>query len=351
MSPRARRTTALSAVALGVAALLTAGATVGLVLAPERAPSTVARTAPAGSATVDVATETFDDARRVNVTVERTAGLPLGVRDSGLVTRSACAPGAVIESGTSPVTVDDRPVLALATSVPLWRDLAPGTRGGDVTALQDELVRLGHSLRPDGVYGSATTAAVTALQRQAGVARPTGTLAATSVLWLPAARVTVGECAVGLAEPVGDGPFATTAAAPVSLSVAQDLTGLVPGDRVVRLGGTVAPVDADGRVTDAALLDALAASAGAGPTRSGEGTADKDAQVEVEYALASPLEALVVPPAALYGLAGDTGCLLGDGVPVPVRVLSSTLGTSLVVTDAAPPRRVEVAPVDPAPCR
>ena len=40
-----------------------------------------------------------------------------------------CAPGAVLTSGARPVTVDDRPVVAFATSILLWRDLTPTANG------------------------------------------------------------------------------------------------------------------------------------------------------------------------------------------------------------------------------
>lgn len=346
---RARRTTAVASVALGAVALLAAGAVAALVLGPQRTPASLTPTG--GPTLVDVSRETFEDARQVAVTAERSTGVPLTVRDEGLVTRTSCAPGAVVTSGSSPLTVDDRPVLALTTTEPLWRDLAPGAKGSDVRALQTELARLGHAVKPDGVYGRATGAAVKALHREAGAPAPSDTLAAASVLWLPAEQVTVATCDVGLAEAVADGKFATTATAVTALALAEEVTGAVAGDRVVRSNGAQAPVDAEGRVTDTAFLTAFTASAEWRFAQSGEGDDAGSGQVKVEYALATPVDALVVPPAALYALAGDQACLAGEDGAVPVRVVSSALGKSLVVTDGAAPARVQTPPVDTAPCR
>src|SRR5690606_16748578 len=112
-----------------------------------------------GPALVDVSREAFDDRRQVAFTAEQSTGVALTTRDEGLVTRTTCAPGAVVASGSSPLTLDDRPVVALATSEPLWRDLGPGAKGSDVKALQTELARLGHAVKPDGVYGRTTSVA------------------------------------------------------------------------------------------------------------------------------------------------------------------------------------------------
>ena len=69
------------------------------------------------------------------------------------------------------------------TSVPTEATLRPGTTGSSITDLQKALNQLGYDVgTADGNYGAATTAAVTAFQKdkgltQDGVAGPT-TLAA-----------------------------------------------------------------------------------------------------------------------------------------------------------------------------
>lgn len=349
---RARRTTAVASVTLGAVALLAAGAVGALVLGPQRTPASLTSTA--GPTLVDVAREAFDDKRQVAVAAEQSTGVTLSVRAQGLVTRTTCAPGLVVASGSSPLTVDDQRVVALHTSEPLWRDLGPGAKGTDVQALQTELARLGHAVRPDGVYGRSTAAAVKALHRSLGTPTPPDSLTATSVMWLPAPEVTVETCHATLASSLADGKVATTASTVTALTLTEAVDGAVPGDRVVRMQGVQAPVDAEGRVTDPTLLAAFAASPEWRFAQSGlgdEAQGGQAPQVKVDYALATPVDALVVPPGALYALAGDQACMAGETGPVAVRVVSSALGKSMVVAEGDAPARVQVPPLDDAPCR
>ncbi|WP_456819492.1 peptidoglycan-binding domain-containing protein [Cellulomonas sp. URHB0016] len=297
-----------------------------------------------------MSSESFDDARQVSVTAEQTTGTPLMLRDVGVVTRTSCSAGAQFVSGTSPVRVDDRPVLALATPEPLWRDLGPGVKGGDVAALQTELNRLGYPVNATGSYGSSTTSAVKDLQRRAGASAPTGALTLSSVLWLPAAQVTIDGCEVGVAQSVESGKFATTVGGVTALSVAEDVSGFVAGDRVMRSNGAQTAVGADGRITDATFLAAFTASAEWQFAQSKDSSDSGGAPVKLEYALATPIDAVVVPPAALYDLSGDRGCLAGQDGPVAVKVVTSALGKSLVVVDGRASSKVQIPPDDTTPC-
>lgn len=328
------------ALALAAAVLLAGGVTAGMALAPESEPQSVRSATP--PAAVPVSRQVFDDARRVKVTPVVAEEGSLQVTDTGKVTRSQCAPGAVIESGSSPVTVDDRPVLALATSIPLWRDLAPTAKGDDVEALQVELARLGYRVSTDGTYGKATKAAVTALFKAAGVVKPTGDLPAASVLWLPAASVTVKACEVPVGSATSAEAFATTAGTLVSLGLADTLTTVTPGDRVLRLGEASAPVGEGGVVTDPAFLEAVRGSAEFAGWQRTEGSEP----LTLEYVLAVPLDVSVVPPGALFALSGSAGCVSADGTPHPVTVVASSLGQTLVTFDgldaASAPTEVEL---------
>ncbi|MBX6750555.1 MAG: peptidoglycan-binding protein [Micromonosporaceae bacterium] len=333
-------------VGLAAVALVAVGLLAGILLAPGRAPSSVA--APEGERRVAVSSRLFDDARRVEVTPHVAEAVTLTVAESGRVTRTACTPGAVIASGMSPLTVDDRPVLALATTVPLWRDLEWGARGEDVRAMQAELARLGHPVTPTGTYDRPTSTAVATILREIGVAQPSGRLPVASVIWLPAPQVTVASCEVALAQTIGPGPFATVAGGLTSLEVTGGLTGAVAGDRVLRIGDVSAPIDAGGMVTDPAFLAAVAAS-----PEFAFATASNSA-LTLDAVLATPLEVVVVPPGAIFGIADGTGCVLADGQPRPVRVVASSLGQTMVTFDAGPaPTYVELPlPGEvPPPCR
>jgi hypothetical protein len=328
------------ALTLAAVVLLAGGVTAGMALAPESEPQSVRSATPPSA--VPVSRQVFDDSRRVKVTPVVAEEGTLQVADTGKVTRSQCAPGAVIESGSSPVTVDDRPVLALATSIPMWRDLAPTAKGDDVKALQVELARLGHTVKADGTYGSSTKAAVTKLFKAAGVAKPTGDLSVASVLWLPAPSVAVKACEVPVGAATSAEAFATTAGTLVSLGLSDTLSNVTPGDRVLRLGDLTAPVGEGGVVTDAAFLEAVRGSMEFAGWQRTEGSEP----LTLEYVLAAPLEVSVVPPGALFALSGATGCVSAAGTSHPVTIIASSLGQTLVTFDgldaAAAPTAVDL---------
>lgn len=57
---------------------------------------------------------------------------------------------------TLEISVNDLPLISLATSRPLWRDLVAGDTGLDVRALRAELTRLGYRTTVDGRFGALT---------------------------------------------------------------------------------------------------------------------------------------------------------------------------------------------------
>ena len=330
------------ALALAAAVLLAGGAAAGMALSPQSEPQSVRSATP--PAAIPVSRQVFVDSRSIKVTPVVAEERALSVADAGKITRSQCAPGAVIESGSSPVTVDDRPVLALATSIPLWRDLGPTAKGDDVKALQVELARLGYQVSTDGDYGNATKAAVTKLFKAAGVPKPTGDLPVASVLWLPAASVTVKACEAPVGADTTEEAFATTSGTLVSLGLSDTLSNITPGDRVLRLGELSAPVGEGGAVTDPAFLEAVRASMEFAGWQRTEGTEP----LTLEYVLAAPLDVSVVPPGALFALSGAAGCVSAGGTAHPVTVVASSLGQTLVTFDglaaASAPTDVELTP-------
>lgn len=340
---RGRRRPAASLATAGVAvvALVAAGVAAGAVLLGQDAPSSVAGSG--GPRTAPVTIQTYDGARQGAATPRLAEPTTLTLGSVGRVRSSACAPGAVIASGTSPVMLDDRPMLALATALPLWRDLDVGARGSDVTDLQTELARLGHDVTPDGVYGPGTRAAVRALMTSLGVARPSGALVASDVVWLPAPQVVVTTCEAAVGAAFEGGALMTVGGGLVAL----EISGTDPVDGwVARWEGTSAPIAADRTVTDQAFLDAVAAS----PLYAAL-TGDDAGTVPVELALAEPVQVAVVPPGALFGLMGDAGCLVSDdGAVVPVRVVASALGQTMVSIDGAVPASVALDPDEGLTC-
>lgn len=340
---RARSTTVL----LAGLVLVAAGGSSAVLLLPEPTP---AGAEPVTAPTAWPATVTsFTDERTVQATPVMTTGLVAAVGTSGTVTALGCEPGGSVVSGSSPVTVDDRPLIALATEVPLWRDLAAGARGADVAALQGELSRLGHPVDEDGRYGTTTRAAVAALQESIGVVRPSGDLALASVVWLAAPEMTVGTCPVRVGDTVG--PGSAVAESGPTLTALRFLVpaDLVPGERVITVAGQAATVGEAGAgavvlVTDDALLAVVAESpelALAQSAAAGSGT------VAVRLALVAPLDLLTVPPTALADLQGTQGCLVVEGTVLRITVVASSLGTTMVQLpdrDASPPSTVDAPP-------
>jgi len=323
------RRIAVPTLALGGVTLAAAGLIAGLLLSPD--PVAAASNDESDSVSdLPAVTETFDDRRQVPFAPLWGQETSLTVIDTGRVTRSTCQVGQPITSGTSPVTVDDRPALALATAIPLWRDLGPGSRGDDVFALQEELQRLGFPIEPNGFYGETTRVSVRDLLTEAGQLRPTGSLPIAQVIWLPDAQVVPADCPLTVGSQSNSAPFATTDSQLVGLQASGGLDGAVPGARTVRLNDLSAPVDNDGRITDPVFLDAVVESGWLNPELG-------LSSVDLDFALATPLSVTVVPASALFGLSGDSGCILVDGTSQRVQVVASRLGRTMLNLDATVP--------------
>lgn len=327
----------VAAALLASVVLFAGGTTTGLLIASTSTAEEPATTAPPSfPAVVDFFADERS-ARGVPVVSELVdVWLPAG----GIVTSTECAPGAVVSSGTSPIAVDGRPLLALATSRPLHRDLTAGAQGEDVIALQEELVRLGHQLEVTGRYDAATRAAVVASRTAVGVANPGSALGRAQVLWLPEPEVEVGTCAVAVgAVAVPGGVFATTATSLTGIRVEAPASAMA-GDRLAVFGDVRTVVGAAGGVvTDPDLLAAVAAS----PEYAflGQGMVP-DQQLTFGYILAEPIEVLAVPPAALATEGGTTGCLTFAGADHEVEIVASRLGLTFVrlPEGTAPPTEV-----------
>jgi hypothetical protein len=200
---RARPRVAGSLAVLALVVAAGAGAAGAAVLLPDRPPADLRPAAPITSAPVQQ--QRFADERSVPVTLSVSEATPLTAHGDGTVTALRSGAGQPIGSGTSPLDVEGRPVLALHTTVPPFRDLAADATGADVTALQEELARLGYPVTVTGRYGRSTSAAIKDLKTRAGAVKPDGDLPLAQVLWLPDPTVTPGSWAARLGSTVGTG--------------------------------------------------------------------------------------------------------------------------------------------------
>lgn len=319
---------ATSAVVLALLCGLALGALVVALVIPDRTPTALAASATLTSAAVEE--QQYSDQRSVKAALE--TGLPTSLigNANGRVTAVSQPADDAILSGSSPLSVDEVPVLALHTTVSLYRDLGIGSRGSDVKALQQELRRLGYDVEADGNYGSGTSNAVKQLKGKNGFNNPTGDLPLAQTLWLPAESVTGAEWTAQLgAQVVAGEAYATVPGRLIGVQVVMP-SDLDPGDRKLTLFGVSASVGANGDIAAPKFLRAVektldyevAAAAGNGEP------------VTAELSLADPVAALRVPPTALFGLDGDLACLQSGDVTYPVKLVGSAMGASLITIDS-----------------
>jgi len=88
--------------------------------------------------------------------------------DRTIVTSISVTNGKEVSVGSMVATMNDRPVFAIKSPFPLYRDIGVGDRGADVRALQESLVSSGLLSFADGEFGPATATAVKALFARAG---------------------------------------------------------------------------------------------------------------------------------------------------------------------------------------
>lgn len=331
--PRGASRTAYTLTAL---LLVAAGGGAGLLLARASGPSTLAPAA--APADLPVATQKWDDPRPAGLTI--TLGAPQQVvsQRAGLLTGSSCAPGGALKSGTVTFAVDGRPLLTLATSMPLWRDLPTGATGADAGALVAALHGLGQP-----VDGATVTAAVVAaydtVAKAAGAAASGGTIARDALVWIPQPASTVVTCdaAIGTALEPGR-PLASLRQPLVGARLTTTPGDLVPGARVFSVGTRDLTLG-DGGV-DAEGLAWLAAhpeqqQPGATPTVTGT------------LKLATPLDVLPIPPSALGPVSSaGASCVTTPDGPRPVTVVGSQLGTAFVQPGPGSP--IGSVVIDPA---
>ena len=323
-------------------ALVAAGVTGGLVFGPGPAPSSLL--APILVASAPVSLEPFDDSTDVDLQVDQGQPRQVVAAISGTVTALWCLPGRPVASGGPVLAVDGQPVVALATAVPLWRDLSVGIKGDDVAAVQKELGRLGHQVPHTGVYDRATRLAMAKVLSSAGATLPAdGQLPRSRVVWLPASNVPVASCDVTLGAPISaGGSVVTVPAAITKISVKSLPSNAAPGPRNLVMAGVRVAADANGAVTDPKSLAKLTAS----PLYQAFVSSKGAVPLRGSWVLAAPLQVAAVPPSSLIGLDATVSCVQTDTATVPVTVVSSMAGRSLVAFPAGttPPRTVRVQP-------
>lgn len=330
------------------------------VLISWRPAPTVLQPTQAQTGSITVSRLAYDDAREVELTVTQGASSEVVATASGIITSSSCRPGAGVVSGKPIATVGARDVVPLATSIPLYRPVTVGATGADVDSLRAELGRL--RLTKSQAAGTPADAQLVGAGRKlAGLigrsalstatnGRAAAELPAAAFAWLPTTTATVASCDAAVGSTVAVGTPLLTLRPPVTaLSVLAVPAGAVQGDRLL----TVDPVTValvDGGVTAAADIARLAKT----PAWAAyEQTAGK-VPVRGRWKLKTPLAVASLPAASLIVTSSNESdaraCVSVNGRAVPVRIVASSLGRTLVTFTGTLPDAVDTTPAQTLSC-
>ncbi|WP_233512250.1 peptidoglycan-binding protein [Micromonospora deserti] len=131
-------------------------------------------------------------------------------------------PGSTVERGKTVYKVDEKPVVLLYGSVPMYRTLASGVTGSDVKQFEQNLAALGYrGFTVDDTYSSATAAAVKDWQEDLGLTQ-TGAVTPEAVVYAPGA-IRVAERKAEIGAPAG-GPVLTYTGTTRQVSVDLELS-------------------------------------------------------------------------------------------------------------------------------
>jgi peptidoglycan hydrolase-like protein with peptidoglycan-binding domain len=280
-------------VVAGAAAVVLGAAIAGVVLAFGSAAKESEANSALPPATATVTRTTLVETKTVSGTLGYGEPVPLDATEPGILTWIA-AVGSTVRRGAPLFKVDERPVVELYGSLPLYRTLRAGTKGRDVRELERNLAALGYrGFAVDDTYTAATAAAVRDWQADAGLPE-TGTVEVGQVVFTPGpTRIAVHSARVGdaIGSESREGGASvlsytgTTRLVTVELEVGdlplavkgRKVTVTVPGRRAVQ-----------GRITQVgSAITGQGAPAGEGTTAESAASATADAVVEVTVRIAN----------------------------------------------------------------
>lgn len=304
------------------------GLAVGVFVVPGPVPENLRQTSVGGE--IPVVQESFDDVRTVKAQPSTADGQSVVWAGGGIVTKLGFGPQSVLSSGESPFSVDGRPIIALHTSVPLYRDLSAGMVGEDVGALRDELMRLGFggdaAQRLHNTFDRRLRLALIALQKSVGASR-TGALQLTDCVWLPGQSVTLAASSLVLGQSAPQ-ELGRTSMTVSSLQVRMP-DDLYPGKRVVDVGGAKTDLPSDGVITDRDFLNELV-STDAFAQWSAAGAEQRAGGLSATLRLEHALDATKVPAGAVFGINGRRACVRNGGKSVAVDLYGSDNGFAMI---------------------
>jgi membrane fusion protein, multidrug efflux system len=297
-------------------------------------------------ATAEVTRMTLVETKTVSGTLGYGDAVPVGAVGAGTLTWIA-AIGPTVMRGEPLFKLDERPVVALYGTVPVYRTLRVGVAGVDVKQLEENLSGLGYrGFTVDDAFTAGTAAAVRDWQSRLGVP-VTGAVQPGQVVFTPGpVRVAAHTARVGMTTGSAGGGATvlsytdTTRLVTVDLKVADQalaaaggkVTVTIPGGR--RLDGTITKVGTAATVPDQGTQAAPGQSGPAADARiavivdiadqQALGTLEA-APVDVDFVSQKREGVLTVPVAALLALPqGGYGVEVVEGGTT--RIVAVTTG-------------------------
>jgi multidrug efflux system membrane fusion protein len=270
-------------------------------------------------ATVTVTKQTLLDQEKVNATLGYGRETSVSNKLSGTVTALA-ETGEVVHRGEVLYRVDNLPVVLLYGTLPIYRALAPDTKGVDVEQFERELRNLGYTgFTVDKTYDSRTAAAVKKWQKKLGLTE-TGTVEVGRVVYASGeVRVATQKVAVGDEAAPGSAVLSTTGTARVVVVrlnvkdqrlVARNATVKVDLPDGKRIDGRITKVTTIVDVTGNNPVTKLEVTIGLATAVDGLG----EAAVQVLFTVEERKDVLTVPVAALLALVeGGYGVQVVEG--------------------------------------
>jgi len=275
------------------------------------------------------------------VPVAVTVDQPFHVVATNSLTGVVTAVGApVVDQGDMLYEVAGIRVRAIEGAIPMYRDLALGSKGADVAQLQRALTSLGFPVTDDGTFGRQTREAVKDWQESLGEER-TGIVAFGTVLVLPTLPTTVrlGDAiARGLQVVGGESAVLSKTEAPMfTVLTTAEIAARIPSAASVTIhaeGDTWNAVVASSRIDQNGQAELTLVGTDGGPPCASACTtlpAEDLVSLPGELVIAPEMSGVVVPIAAVQADAsGKTSVVLEDGTRVPVEVIASQDGRALV---------------------
>lgn len=306
--------------------------TLGAFVFPKPVPANL--TAAPDSTTVAVQTISFDDTQLATAQFQIGDAYPLIVHIQGQITASQCQKGNRVNSGQIIAYIDNMPIIALHTAIPLYRDVSLGIAGDDITSLQHELVRLGKlsDRYVEGVYDDATHRAVLDLFTNENNAQYSAEeLPCENIVWIPDTHIVLSSWQAQTGTYVTPESQIGTSRARLDSITVSNINNLdLAQYQATIYDVTTQQIHEDGHIDDTNFLEQVSQTTQYSELLNSL-TQGAVAQAQVTLQRTEAVEALQVPPTVLFGVGSGTGCIMDSQNNIHrVQIISSTLGSSIL---------------------